>query len=98
MDWLNKAYGEFMANLPDHSPGSKGYYRAGAIAAMFTSWFAFSKPDLSMALNGTLAGLVGITAGADVVSIGASVVIGLVAGVLVFMLGTKMLGGDGGSA
>ncbi len=56
---------------------------AGAIAAMFTSWVAFSKPDLSMALNGILAGLVGITAGADTVTIMGSVIIGLVAGVLV---------------
>jgi len=56
---------------------------AGAIAAMMTSWFQFSKPDLSMALNGILAGLVGITAGADTVSILGSVLIGLIAGVLV---------------
>jgi Amt family ammonium transporter len=56
---------------------------AGAVAAMITSWIALSKPDLSMALNGILAGLVGITAGADTVGIAASVIIGLVAGVLV---------------
>ncbi len=56
---------------------------AGAIAAMMTSWFQFSKPDLSMALNGILAGLVGITAGADTVGILGAVTIGLVAGVLV---------------
>jgi Amt family ammonium transporter len=41
------------------------------------------KPDLSMILNGTLAGLVAITAGCNAVSVGSSVVIGLVAGVLV---------------
>jgi Amt family ammonium transporter len=56
---------------------------AGGMASIFTSWFVSSKPDLSMALNGILAGLVGITAGADVVSILSSVIIGLVAGVLV---------------
>ncbi len=56
---------------------------AGAIAAMLTSWIVASKPDLSMTLNGILAGLVGITAGADTVSIVGSVVIGLVAGVVV---------------
>jgi Amt family ammonium transporter len=56
---------------------------AGAISAMMVSWFQASKPDLSMALNGILAGLVGITAGADTVTILGSVIIGLVAGVLV---------------
>ena len=53
---------------------------AGAIAAMCMSWIVAGKPDLSMSLNGILAGLVGITAGADTVTIGASVLIGLVAG------------------
>jgi Amt family ammonium transporter len=56
---------------------------AGAIGAMFTSWFALKKPDLSMALNGILAGLVGITANADVVSVGSSIIIGLIAGIIV---------------
>jgi Amt family ammonium transporter len=56
---------------------------AGALAAMFTSWFTFGKPDLSMALNGILAGLVGITAGADTVGIVSSVLIGAIAGALV---------------
>ena len=41
----------------------------GLMAAMFTSWTTQRKPDLSMILNGCLAGLVGITAGADCVSI-----------------------------
>lgn len=58
---------------------------AGMIAAMLTSWLVQKKPDLSMALNGILAGLVGITAGADVVSVGASVIIGVVAGVIVVL-------------
>jgi Amt family ammonium transporter len=56
---------------------------AGAVTAIVVSWVHFSKPDLSMALNGILAGLVGITAGADTVSIAGAVVIGLIAGVLV---------------
>jgi Amt family ammonium transporter len=56
---------------------------SGAVSAMMVSWFQASKPDLSMSLNGILAGLVGITAGADTVSISGSVIIGLVAGVLV---------------
>ena len=56
---------------------------AGAVVAMMVSWIASSKPDLSMALNGVLAGLVGITAGADTVGIASSVIIGGVAGGLV---------------
>jgi Amt family ammonium transporter len=56
---------------------------AGGLAAAFTSWIVFKKPDLSMALNGILAGLVGITAGADSVSILAAIAIGLIAGILV---------------
>lgn len=58
---------------------------AGAIGSMLTSWFVQKKPDLTMVLNGVLAGLVGITAGADVVSVSASVIIGLVAGVIVVL-------------
>jgi Amt family ammonium transporter len=56
---------------------------AGAIVAMMVSWRVAGKPDLSMALNGILAGLVGITAGADVVTIVGSVTIGAVAGGIV---------------
>jgi Amt family ammonium transporter len=55
----------------------------GALASMAISWIFLKKPDLSMALNGFLAGLVGITANADIVSAGGSIVIGLVAGVIV---------------
>ena len=56
---------------------------AGALAAMVTSWTVLRKPDLTMVLNGILAGLVGITAGADQMSVLDSVLIGAVAGVLV---------------
>jgi len=56
---------------------------AGAVGAMMTTWVKFKKPDLSMTLNGVLAGLVGITAPCASVSLGSSVIIGLVAGVLV---------------
>ena len=53
---------------------------AGIIGSMACSWIVQRQPDLSMVLNGCLAGLVGITAGADVVSISASIIIGLVCG------------------
>jgi Amt family ammonium transporter len=56
---------------------------AGIIGAMIMSEIVQKKPDLSMVLNGSLAGLVGITAGADSVSILSSVIIGAVAGLLV---------------
>jgi Amt family ammonium transporter len=56
---------------------------AGGVAAGLTSWIVLKKPDLSMALNGILAGLVGITAGADQMAAMSSVLIGLISGVLV---------------
>lgn len=56
---------------------------AGAVAATCVSWVKFSKPDLSMALNGALAGLVGITAPCASVSTMSAVIIGAVAGVIV---------------
>jgi Amt family ammonium transporter len=58
---------------------------AGAIAALLTSWAWFKKPDCSMTLNGVLAGLVAITAPCAVVSPGAALVIGLIAGALVVL-------------
>lgn len=56
---------------------------AGGVAATMTSWFVVKKPDLSMALNGILAGLVGITAGADQMAAMSAALIGVIAGVLV---------------
>ena len=56
---------------------------AGAVAAMLLAWSLFKKPDLTMALNGTLAGLVGITANCDSVTNIESIIIGIVAGFLV---------------
>ncbi|MEE9150050.1 MAG: ammonium transporter [Candidatus Tectomicrobia bacterium] len=57
---------------------------AGGLAAMYTSWIFAKKPDLSMALNGVLAGLVGITAGADLMGLHSALFIGLIAGVIVY--------------
>ncbi len=56
---------------------------AGAIGAMFTSYFVIKSMDLSMVLNGILGGLVGITAGADQMSPMESVIIGLISGAVV---------------
>lgn len=59
---------------------------AAAVAActtMCVTWFRYKKPDVSMTLNGVLAGLVAITAGCDVVSPVGAAVIGIVAGVVI---------------
>ncbi len=55
----------------------------GGITAMLTVWKLFGKPDLSMAMNGALAGLVAITAPCAFVSPAASIAIGAIGGVLV---------------
>ena len=55
----------------------------GIIGSMILSWYLSNKPDLSMILNGSLAGLVGITAGADVIDPAASILVGLISGLLV---------------
>lgn len=57
---------------------------AGGFSAAIVSWVMSSKPDLSMSLNGILAGLVGITAGADQMSGLDAVIIGLIAGAIVY--------------
>ena len=57
---------------------------AGGLGAMYTSWIFSKKPDLSMGLNGILAGLVGITAGADLMGLHSAFFIGLIAGVIVY--------------
>jgi Amt family ammonium transporter len=56
---------------------------AGGIAATATSWIKDGKPDLSMIINGILAGLVGVTAGCAGVDYWGAVIIGLIAGILV---------------
>jgi Amt family ammonium transporter len=56
---------------------------AGGITSILTSWVVLKKPDLSMALNGVLAGLVSITAAADVVSVISAMIAGGIGGILV---------------
>ena len=53
---------------------------AGGLATMFVTWFKYGKPSFSLMLNGVLAGLVGITAGCDLVSPLGSIIIGAVCG------------------
>ncbi len=59
---------------------------AAAMAAttvMFLSWIRYGKPDVSMTLNGALAGLVAITAGCAAVSLWGAIAIGFIAGFVV---------------
>ncbi|KQL36512.1 ammonium transporter [Psychrobacillus sp. FJAT-21963] len=57
---------------------------AGAVAATLISWVVLGKSDITTILNGALAGLVAITASCAFVDVWASVIIGFIAGVLVF--------------
>ncbi|WP_157620323.1 ammonium transporter [Synechococcus sp. PCC 7335] len=56
---------------------------AGGIGATFTAWSLSGKPDLSMVINGILAGLVGITAGCGGIGYWGAVIVGLIAGIIV---------------
>lgn len=63
---------------------------SGALTAMFLAWKLFGKPDLTMTMNGALAGLVAITAPCAFVLPIESLIIGLIGGILV-VLGTVFL-------
>ena len=56
---------------------------AGAVAAFVVSFIRFKTHDLSMVLNGILGGLVGITAGADLMSPGEAILVGAIAGAII---------------
>ncbi|OHB43960.1 MAG: ammonia permease [Planctomycetes bacterium GWC2_45_44] len=58
---------------------------AAIMSATLLSWLLIGKPDLGMTLNGCLAGLVAITAPCAFVSIGSSLLIGAIAGILVVL-------------
>jgi len=55
----------------------------GGLGAILISWALLKKPDLSMALNGLLAGLVSITAGPDVITVPCSLIVGFIGGCIV---------------
>ena len=56
---------------------------AATLMALIVTWVRYGKPDVSMTFNGSLAGLVAITAGCDAVSNWSAIIIGAIAGVLV---------------
>ena len=55
---------------------------AGGFLSLVVAWIKYKKPSLSLTLNGVLAGLVGITAGCDVVSPLGAVIIGAICGTI----------------
>ncbi|MCE5272151.1 ammonium transporter [bacterium] len=62
----------------------------GCVVSMLVVWWQFGKPDLSMAINGSLAGLVAVTAPCAWISLSSSVIIGAIAGVVV-VYGVQLL-------
>ncbi|WP_298531609.1 ammonium transporter [uncultured Algibacter sp.] len=56
---------------------------AGAVGALFLSWFKYKKPNLDMTLNGALAGLVSITAGCGNMTEGGAIIAGFIGGIIV---------------
>lgn len=58
---------------------------AGGVTSLLVAWFRYGKPTLSLSLNGVLAGLVGITAGCDLLDPFGAVAVGVICGfVMVF--------------
>ncbi len=58
---------------------------AGGVSTIFYTYFKYGQIDITMTINGVLAGLVAVTAGCNVVDSGSAIIIGLIAGVLVDM-------------
>ncbi len=71
------------ANVPHIAVTTNLAAAAGGVTSTFTTWTKDGKPDLSMTINGILAGLVGITAGCADVDMWEAVAIGAIAGIIV---------------
>lgn len=90
MGWFGFNPGSQLAISGDNALAVAGIFittnlagAAGALAAMFVTWIIYKKPDISMTLNGVLAGLVGVTAGCAAVSPMGAFWIGLICGIAV---------------
>lgn len=90
MGWFGFNPGSQLAISGDNAIAVAGIFittnlagAAGALAAMFITWIIYKKPDISMTLNGVLAGLVGVTAGCAAVSPMGAFWIGLICGIAV---------------
>ena len=59
---------------------------AATLVALFFTWVRYGKPDISMTMNGALAGLVGVTAGCDIVSNYGALAIGVICGFAVVLV------------
>ncbi|XCP86095.1 ammonium transporter [Roseburia hominis] len=70
-------------NLGDIAMTTNLAAATATLAALIVTWIRYGKPDVSMTFNGSLAGLVAITAGCDTVSNTSAIIIGLIAGVLI---------------
>ncbi len=75
----------FDANVPMIAVNTNLAGVSGMLTATILSWIKFKKPDYSMILNGLLVGLVAITAGCAAVSPVGAFIIGIVAGIVVFL-------------
>ena len=90
MGWFGFNPGSQLAISGDNAIAVAGIFittnlaaASGAIAAMFLTWMIYKKPDISMTLNGVLAGLVGVTAGCAAVSPAGAFAIGIICGIAV---------------
>lgn len=70
-------------NLGDIAMTTNLAAAAATLMALIVTWVRYGKPDVSMTFNGSLAGLVAITAGCDAVRNWSAIIIGAIAGVLV---------------